>query len=893
MRLLSRLRLKKLNSMGVGHHALIAILVITTIAGFGAYRVWSSSAATLTGDLAKYQIRVASTDGCWLAGRVYDAAKQQCTTTCRPNAGVYKTIQGKDGASRGYCSLAVATSMDTLEEAKYCVQTLHRMYLLEVGCARRVDQENANGARQCIGFWDTASPYKNYVAEGTTDRCVAPTIAQTGDNTGAATATTATNKLDSATCNAMGRKVKDATNCYQDCRADTGTLLVHANGSKYCSKSVATTITEVRCAELHRRWTPSGCARRPDQTGPDGNYAIACITGYPWYNVNSAVTTSGLDVCEKDAATAAANEKAGIIGTKTDGTVVCGPNTTLSTDKKSCIASSVAAGSGSTTVSGSGISGSGTGSGSSGSVSVASGLPTEGKYRIVLYKEKNFKGSKLSVVATLKDSKVTYKVSADDKELSPQPSDLSSLPKGWENQVSSYKIVEGRWQLCPEKSYKAKTGRNPLACVRPWASDPDMNDASSKTKKLDNQVSSIRPLVTVQYEDPEQITESGNGQVAQDSEGEVIPKCTNAAGVAVAVGEDGKCPTDSKLTCPAGLELKDEECKEKVLAANVIVPVDTTFKGKVGEEHCELLGREWIGKPSGGKTTNGGQYGCSLVTCNRVADGAPRQAKDGPVCVNYEYDAPYAILLSKKKCSDLHRVYIEQVKRCAQVPNRKDKNQTIVNARQCRDNGHTVYYIFKENGKDDECFNPNYFQRARSVAKSTGGSIAKALKQGPRAYCATVKRGNYHWNGKRCVIDRKTCWNGENIAVTKSCPLEPVSGGRGATGEGPSSIPPAITVPSICARDPQRSECLSARERCEQEGGRYVLTTNPPTCQMSLERSPVTTKNVSCDEFNKVSPTDYKCIPRVISICGTKYHKGEVSYQSGSTRYVARVCVPN
>lgn len=41
----SHLKLKKLNTKGLGHHALIAVLVISGIAGFGAWRVYQSQAA--------------------------------------------------------------------------------------------------------------------------------------------------------------------------------------------------------------------------------------------------------------------------------------------------------------------------------------------------------------------------------------------------------------------------------------------------------------------------------------------------------------------------------------------------------------------------------------------------------------------------------------------------------------------------------------------------------------------------------------------------------------------------------------------------------------------------------------------------------------------------------
>lgn len=39
-------KIKKLNAKGVSHHILIAVLVIAGIAGFGGWRVYSSSAAT-------------------------------------------------------------------------------------------------------------------------------------------------------------------------------------------------------------------------------------------------------------------------------------------------------------------------------------------------------------------------------------------------------------------------------------------------------------------------------------------------------------------------------------------------------------------------------------------------------------------------------------------------------------------------------------------------------------------------------------------------------------------------------------------------------------------------------------------------------------------------------
>ncbi len=44
---LRSLTLKKLDAKGLGHHVLIAIIVVSSISGIGAWRVFSSSAATL------------------------------------------------------------------------------------------------------------------------------------------------------------------------------------------------------------------------------------------------------------------------------------------------------------------------------------------------------------------------------------------------------------------------------------------------------------------------------------------------------------------------------------------------------------------------------------------------------------------------------------------------------------------------------------------------------------------------------------------------------------------------------------------------------------------------------------------------------------------------------
>lgn len=714
MKFVRNLKIRKLNSKGFGHQALVALLVITSIAGIGAYRVWSSSAATLNNSLEK---RIVLEDGCVLAGRVWNEQKKDCEPKCRAGTGEYKSIKGSDGTSRGFCTESVAENMNTVAEAKRCTEQLHRFYIREVGCARRASQENANNAKQCVGYNSTdPKAFKNYVAEGGTDKCIAPKIAQTGNNTPAPSGntghTTPSDNIEKSSCLAMGRSYNDAKKvCNRDCRTDAGTLLVHANKSQYCSNAVATNITEARCAELHRKWTASGCSRRADQKD-NARDTISCIAGHPYYNSNSEASASNkLDVCEKNKPESDKNEKAGLIGGRTPE-----PNTPSTPTNPSQPDSS------------------------------DEPAPTDTSgFRIVLYSEKDFKG----------DSVVIREATPD-------------LGKNWSNKVSSYKVTGGRWQLCPEKEYKAN---DKLNCIRPWSSDPNLNDINNKNRHLNNKITSIRPIVK---------------EVFTETTADVIPSCNSTSGVPVDATADRTCPTDTVLTCPAPLELKNGECMEKTLDPQVVVPVDKSFKGKKGQEHCELLGREWIGKPSGKKVINGGEYGCSMFTCERERDGAPRQTENGPVCINYQFDAAYAVTMTKKKCDDLHRVYIDQVNRCAQVPNRKDKNQTIVNAKQCEGKKHSVYYIFKENAKNDECFSPGYFDRAKSVTKSVGGSLSSALKQGPRAYCNTVKRGNFHWDGKGCVIDRKKCWNGQSVPVNANCPPQPAPAAQGSTGTGTS-----------------------------------------------------------------------------------------------------------
>lgn len=762
-----RLLPKKLNSAGVAHHFLIAVLVVVAFASFGAYRVFYSKAATAPA-ASQYIAKVATENGCELTGRIWkdndclgSAALIGKSDPCRNKDATYKTKQGSDGTTRGYCTTALAVTMSEND----CVNSYHRMYVKELGCARRAGQDNTNDARQCIGNAKNAvadtDPYKkyvNYVAESNIDKCIAVTIATpppTGGSGGSTTTAATLGDGDQRLCGNLGRTY-DATakKCKTVCKADAGTLVVAASSTQhyYCTNAVAPDITQARCAELHREWVTVGCARRPDQK--DTNAAPQCITGFPYYNANFTTKLNGTrtDVCEVDKATATANEASGTLAG-----VVITPDTPPITPTDP--------------------------------VDV-----TPGKFKITVYPDINFKG--VPKVITVEKANLT----AD----------------GWNDKISSYKIQGGRWQICEDADFKTN-------CTKQWASDPDLTKGG-KTSKNDK-ISSLRPVTTTTF---------------LDAPDDVLATCQDADGIVVTPTEN-TCPDGSTLKCPEGFTIKGSDCKEAVVKPDVFVPVDDTFKGKDGQKNCELLGREWIGKPKGNKVINGGSYGCSTKTCNLEKDGAPRQNDGNPVCVSYKFDAPYAIKLDEKACKDLHRVWVDQVGLCAQAPNRKDKDQTINSAKQCAGD-YKVYYIFKARDKQDECFKQDFFKKVSGVVKSTGGVLSAGLQQGPRAYCSTVKSGNYHWTGKKCVIDRKKCWNGQSIAVTSKCPAQPLPGGGGGDGGdgGQGGNTPVTTVPDSSGNCREgfiknsAGQCYD-RSTLSQPPRNCAAITDRPECQGAAE----------------------------------------------------------
>lgn len=636
---------------------LLAVLVVSTFAGIGAYQVFQSSAAST------YIYSVGSSaengKGCRLAGRAF--VNNECQPKCRING--TKFIPYDSAKKRpAYCQGHVSLNIDE----KKCITELHRIYLNNLGCARKVDQENKNDVKLYC-----QPDYPNYLAQGNTDRCLADQLIPQNDPTGdsrGGNEQPATDQISKEQCELLGRTWNTAQNaCNRSCVKDAGALLRDSVTSIiFCQKAVekAGEGTAVGCAKLNRKWIEVGCARRVDQK--DTNNALQCLPDFPYYNANfkSATRNSNTDICEKDKQTAQQNETNDIFA----GQPAKEPDTPTNPEDPIDENSS--------------------------------------EFKITVYKDKNFKGQSLVIQSA-------------------QP----KLPKGWNDTISSFKIEGGRWQLCEDANYQKN-------CTKRWASNPDLSSGQSA---LNDKISSLRPVTKTTFVDAPE---------------DVIPICSNENDEQVTPTAENTCPEGSALTCPTGFELKQGDCKEEVVSPQAVVPVDKTFEGAEGREKCELLGREWIA-PVKGKTLNGGEYGCSQRSCRLKQDGAPRQFKDGPVCISNKYNIAYAQKLDENECNSLHRIWIAQVKRCAQVPNQKDKDQTVLNAKQC-EKKYSTYFIYQSKERNDECFKPSFFNKVSSVVKSTGGALGKALQLGPKAYCDTFKKTNYHWTNGACIPDRKS-----------------------------------------------------------------------------------------------------------------------------------------
>lgn len=740
-----KLHFRKLNSRGVAHHALIAIIVIAGFASFGAWRVLSSSAST-----SPYSISMSESTGkgCGFAGRIWNATAPEgdrCQPKCRTAGTKYVPF---DSVTKrpGYCQGHVAVEID---QAK-CIDQLHRYYVTKVGCARKANQESGNGSKYC------QPDYPTYIADGATDRCIKDEIAApvktapvATDGVGAGTVSSGptTDPITAERCGLLGRKPKDVNNCNRVCLEGAGSLLISSTTTKtaYCSNALATNIGPARCDSLNRKYVDVGCARRVDQK--DTVNAPQCVTGYSYYNANfsNKGTVTSTDVCEKSKAAATANEAAGTPAGNAENNTPA-PGSSIIASEDGCPEGKVRNARNKCVTAPNPPTEPGESLGTSDPVDA-----TPDGFKITVYKDKEFKGKSKSYT-----------------------NEQTAIKDGLNDKISSIRVEKGRWSICEDKDYQK--------CRSFWASDPDLTKAGKEN--FNDKISSIRPVTITSME---------------EAPSDINAVCVNASGITVRATSEKVCPEETTLTCPVEYVLQGSECNEEAVIAQNVVLVDKNFKGDEAKRKCELLGREWIGEVKG-KTINGGQYGCSMMTCKLDMDGAPRKFKQGPVCISYKYGKAYAQDLGEEKCKNLHRIWIDQVKRCASMPNRKDKDQTKVKAEQCMP-GYSTYYIYKAADKEDECFKPKFFQKVQGVAKSTGGSLGSGLQQGPKLFCNSVKGGDFHWTGNACKIDRKKCWNGTTVTVNQSCPgykycgvnkvsldtnCPPVNGGSGADGSGQS-----------------------------------------------------------------------------------------------------------
>lgn len=143
---------KKISNWITTHKIVVPLLFIVLFAGLGAWQIIASKAAVVDRGTVEY---MSTSEGCWLAGRVWDNGS--CLKRCR-NSGSNFVAATNDHL--GYCSGAIATSVGLAS----CTN-LGRRYVNNTGCSRRIDQDTTAGARQCRYSNNT------YYANGNPDYC--------------------------------------------------------------------------------------------------------------------------------------------------------------------------------------------------------------------------------------------------------------------------------------------------------------------------------------------------------------------------------------------------------------------------------------------------------------------------------------------------------------------------------------------------------------------------------------------------------------------------------------------------------------------------------------------------------------------------------------------------
>ena len=753
----------KLNASGVAHHLLLALLIVGSVAGFGAYRVLYSDAAT-TNNWAEQRA----------ACREYnaEAKKQRCLEEVDKAQAAYQQEQATIAKDKE-AECAAANRNYRISDGE-CGGCKSGYYDKDGTCTARVKKDCAAENRrqlddyncgQCIsGYYDTDASEAGVTCkqiESQNPNAIDPAEASRKE-------CLAANRVwkDGACGGCKDGYVEKRGACKEKTSADS-----ESNDQAAVGNSDTTTTTDSSGSVTGPIDSKKACLAANRQWNEVAGECGKCQKGYFDADKTAAVSCRATKPAATAIDPAVASEEECLAANRVWSNGTCGDCKEGYVEKRAVCREKVVE-SPDAEVEAEDNDANPVPDDSATTIDELEAEAIDGNFRIVVYTKKNFEG--------------------EEKVFTNSQASLGGL----NDKISSFKIKQGRWQLCEDADFKKN-------CIKVWASATNLDGGKNS---LNDKISSLRPVTDVRFEE------------ASD---DVLPSCVDAqSGAVVEATEDNVCPEAAVLACTTGYELKNNECKQPVVEADVVRPVDETFKGEWGEKKCLLLGREWIGKPKG-KEINGGKYGCSLVTCNLLQDGRP---KHKAYCISNKFDSPYAERMSQAGCEKLDRQYIEQVGMCAKVPNRKDANQTVVGAKQCK-GSKTVYYIYKAADRNDTCYTPSFFQRAQGVVKVTGGTLGDALQAGPKAYCGIVKGGAFHWdkNKNACVKDPqyKQCSNGTKVLINQNCPT-PTNTSGGSSADDPDSPSPQTpetpnpdnddkSTPNICSPgywDPGLKRCV-------------------------------------------------------------------------------------
>jgi hypothetical protein len=217
------------------------------------------------------------------------------------------------------------------------------------------------------------------------------------------------------------------------------------------------------------------------------------------------------------------------------------------------------------------------------------------------------------------------------------------------------------------------------------------------------------------------------------------------------------------VVCDPAKERCSHACEEDKTKEACIVPANPTVPGdgttqapddtsiavdlNMTESQCALLGREWVSiKDDKGNSVKG----CSINTCNYTDNGIATNDA-APYCLDTKTGSAYVSTIAQEECEALHRVWVDAVQGCAQVPMAEGKTDKFINAEQCA--APYTTYIVHQNGQG-ECFQPNLVDRAQAVAEMFVASLDAVLTAGPATFCEL--QPGHHWESasNECKKDR-------------------------------------------------------------------------------------------------------------------------------------------